>query len=260
MNSSFRTPSAVLALAALALAGSPSLAGEEPKVDETKVPVIRVIVDHESNLALVPEGTVLPGGFQILSSADLSRADGTDVAGRASSARRPLVFAYAPADRFAGLEAVEIPPDTRGEIVELGFPSEPEVNATKSSNPCPVTIVVEVSPEITHQMTCTYPDYGTGRLYEHFVSYTSFPTTATRSSITMIHDYAPPWTDYSRVTTCFIPSGACTSGSHLFQLPFTHPTDMVSKATIRLPGPCTQDPPYCPYAGTSTIVLPVLMP
>jgi hypothetical protein len=123
MSSSFRTPSAVLVLAALALAGSPSLAGEEPRVDETKVPVIRVIVDHESNLALVPEGTVLPGGFQILSSADL-RVDATDAGARGSSARRPLVFAYAPAERFAGLEAVEIPPDTRGEIVELGFPSE----------------------------------------------------------------------------------------------------------------------------------------
>ncbi|MBK9968803.1 MAG: hypothetical protein IPP07_29700 [Holophagales bacterium] len=106
-----RTLTSFLALAILAITASPCLAGEEPKTDDTKVPVIRVVVDHENHLALVPEGTVLPGGLQILSSADLSRADGTDVAGRASSARRPLVFAYAPAERFAGLEAVEIPRD-----------------------------------------------------------------------------------------------------------------------------------------------------
>lgn len=258
MTDSFRTTSAILALAAFGLAGAPSLAGEESKADEARIPVIRVIVDHENDLALVPEGTVLPGGFQILSTPGLA-VGASDLTARGSLSQRPLVFAYAPAERFAGLEAVEIPPDALGEIVEVAFPSTPGATATKISNPCPATIVVEVSPEIVHQMTCTYPNYGPGQLYEKFVSYTSFPPTAMKSSITMITDFPPPFSDSSLVTSCFIPSGECISSSHSFLLPFYLSTNMVSKATIRLPGACTQDPPYCPYAGTSTIVLPVLM-
>lgn len=254
-----RTLTSFVALALLASTASPCLAGEETKTDDTKVPVIRVIVDHENHLALVPEGTVLPGGIQILSSMEL-KASASNVPMRAPAAQRPLVFAYAPAERFAGLEAVEIPRDGRNEVVELNFPVGPEANATKSSNPCPVTIVVEVSPEITHQMKCSYQAFGAGNLQETFISYTSFPTTATRSRITMVTDYAPPWADVSRETVCFIPSGECTSLNIGFGLPFLISTNVVSNASVRLPGPCTQDPPYCPFAGTNSIVLPVLMP
>ena len=247
-----------LSLAILAITASPCLAGEATKTDDTKVPVIRVVVDNENHLALVPEGTVLPGGLQILSSMEL-KASASNVPMRAPAAQRPLVFAYAPAERFAGLEAVEIPRDGKTEVVEFNFPAGPEANATKSSNPCPVTIVVQVSPEITHQMKCWYDSYGPGQLFERFISYTSFPTTAIRSRITMVTDYAPPMADSIRETVCFIPSGECTSWNIGFGLPFLSSTYVVSDALVRLPGPCTQDPPYCPIF-TNSIVLPVLMP
>jgi hypothetical protein len=250
--------SSFLALAVLASTASPCLAGEVTKTDVSKVPIIRVVIDNENQLALVPEGTVLPGGFQILSSIEL-KANASDVPMRAPATQRPLVFAYAPAERFAGLEAVEIPRDGRKEVVEFNFPVGPEANVTKSSNPCPVTIVVEVSPEVTHQMTCWYLSFGPGNLQEDFISYTSFPTTATKSRLTMVTDYAPPWTDVRNEAACFIPSGECTSWQIGFGLPFLSSTNVVSNASVRTLGACTQDPPFCPFI-TNSIVLPVLMP
>jgi hypothetical protein len=258
VKSSPRSKSAFLALAILAIAASPCLAGDEPKADDTKVPVIRVVVDRENHLALVPKGTVLPGGLQILSSTE-ETAGAPGAISRSTSVQRPLVFAYAPAERLAGLEPVEIPRDESSEVAEFNGPAEPGTNATKIGNPCPVTIVVEFGPEMTHEMTCSYTSSGSGLYTEKLVSYTTYPTTATRSRINMVVDYAPPRTDTSYDKVCVIPAGACTSWTFFFGVPTAFPTNVVSNASVRLPGACTQDPPYCPFFSSS-IVLPVLAP
>lgn len=258
MKTSLKTLATVLALAIFGSTPSPCVAGEEPNAEDAKVPVIRVVVDHENHLALVPEGTVLPGGLQILSSAGL-KAESSDVVARGSSAQRPLVFAYAPAGRFAGLEPVEIPQDGSSEVVELSVPAEREANATNSVNPCPVTIVVEFGPELIHEMTCSYTSFGAGQFTEKLVSYSYYPTTARRSTITTIVDYASQLEDSIHNKVCVIPAGACTSTTMYFGVPFAIPTNIVSNASVRLLGACIQDPPFCPVY-TSSIVLPVLAP
>lgn len=60
------------------------------------------------------------------------------------------------------------------------------------------------------------------------------------------------------VGTCPVPGDACAMAL-TFCLPMPLGTEYISRATVRLPGYCTQDPPYCPDFS-NTISLPVLNP
>lgn len=228
-------------------------ATERTNERDGEIPVIRIIVDNEAQLALIPQGTVLPAGFQIISSRS-ETADDQGVTSRFEQVSRPLVFAYAPAKRFEKLVVKETPRGADVEVVEFTERGIPDTAAVNIENPCPAVFVVEVGPEIIHQVTCDYETSQFGQT-EAFWSFTSYPTTARSSSITRgLLDPAGRLNLWS-VKTCSVSAGQCsTPGMGMVGWPPTW--SYQSTAAVRLPGACTQDPPFCPDYRNS-IVIPI---
>lgn len=109
---------------------------------------IEVVIDHERELALVPEGTVIPGGLEILRPGKEQDAH-----------RRAFVFAYASEERFANLRARDaVLTDQR--MSEIASSRRPAAIATSDeSGVCPVWISVEFGPNLVHDLTCyRYPE------------------------------------------------------------------------------------------------------
>ena len=134
------------------------------------------------------------------------------------------------------------------------------LHAVSTSNPCPAVIVVQVGPDIIHELNCDYePRAGLGPFFEYFTPSLFYPETAVKVTFSRGLDYAPPLTDVIRPVTCPVPGHECTPGWVAVGLTGPPNAYYVSKAFVRLPGVCTQDPPYCP-TFSSTISLPVLAP
>lgn len=253
-----RTLAMVLALTPLVIAGPPCVANDLSRAEESKTPIIRVVVDHENHLALIPKGTVLPAGFQITASMGTSDEAFEDAA-RTPESERPLVFAYAPAERFIGLEPRLDAGSETGETFELKDTEGPELKTLRVENPCPVVIVVEVGPGIIHQFACTYEQFAPNAWAEFFRGQLFYPDDTVKVNYTKTMDFPPPSRDYSYTINCPVPGGFCSSGQWAFHLPTVGGSTAIEKARVRLPGGCTQDPPYCPDFS-STIELPVLNP
>lgn len=259
MKTALRTRIGVAAFAVLAAITTPHAAAiETPGVRDGEIPVIRVIVDHEAQLALIPQGTVLPADFQIISSREES-ADGESFTPRSEHVARPLVFAYAPAKRFEKLTVKETPPGAHVEVVEINEPSSPERAAMRTGNPCPAVIVVQVAPEISHQVTCAYYTYPTGERTQTYRSFTSYPSTAFSSKIILANEDSNGIRYGAIVYSCPVSAGECTTPLWAYQPRYNQGLSHVSTASVRLPGVCTQDPPYCPLF-TNTIVIPTVEP
>lgn len=254
MKITLRARTGVVAFAVLAACITPRAAATERTNErDRKIPIIRVIVDNEAQLALIPQGTVLPAGFQIISSRD-ETADSQSVTSRFERVSRPLVFAYAPAKRFEKLAVKETPRGADVEVVEFTERGATATAAAIIENPCPAVFVVEVGPEIVHQVTCDYETTQSGRT-EVFWSFTSYPTTARSSSI--IRGLLDPAGNLNlrTVTTCSVSAGQCsTPGMGMVGWPETW--SYQSTAAVRLYGACTQDPPFCPDY-TNSIVIPI---
>lgn len=252
-----RTWVAVLALTCLTIAATPCLAGDSPaSAKDAKVPVIRVVIDHEKHLALIPEGTVLPAGLQITSSVGMSD-EALDAAARTPESERPLVFAYAPAERFAGVEPRPDVASENGETFELRGTDVPEPKTVSAGNPCPTLIVVEFGPEIFQQVDCAYEVNVIGQQLESFWAYLHFPTDARNVVFTRLVDYPAPIPDSEWTTTCSIPSGSCRMQRSTFLEPVLTGTYYVSKARVRLSGASGPEQPD-PLIFLNTIRLPVL--
>ena len=252
------TLATVLVLTPLVIAGPPCEAGDLSRAKESKTPIIRVVVDHENHLALIPKGTVLPAGFQITASMGTSD-EALEAAARTPESERPLVFAYGPVERFVGVEPRPSAAGENGETFELRGTDVPEPKTVSAGNPCPVVIVVEVGPGIIHQLACTYEPYMYNSWAEFFRGQLFYPDDTVKVNYTKTMDFPPPTPDYSYTLTCQVPGGFCSSGYSAFVLPTAGGIYAIEKARVRLPGFCTQDPPYCPNFS-STIELPVLNP
>jgi hypothetical protein len=250
------TPTAVLALAILALAVSPCVAGDAPKTDGTKVPVIRIIIDHENHLALVPEGTIIPNGLRIFSTFGVDSDDErTDLAPLPT--QRPLVFSYAPAERFshfARTSEVRVSPD---DIAIVESDGRPQPEAATASQACPSEIDVEVGPDIIHHLVCTYFYNSLGYLNQQVVGNLTYPTNSILPRMYWVKHYNNGATNTWDPRNCFPSAGACGSGM-AFYLPISI-TSLDARANVRLPGPCTQDPPFCP-TYSSVVSYPIRMP
>ncbi|GEM_PF-5112255 len=253
-----RTLAMVLALTPLVIAGPPCVAGDQSRAKESKTPIIRVVIDHENHLALIPKGTVLPAGFQITASMGTSD-EAFEAATRTPESERPLVFAYAPAERFVGLEPRLDAGSETGETFELKGTEGPELKTLRVQNPCPVVIVVEVGPGIIHQLACTYEYNPSNYWAEVFRGELFYPNDTVRVHYTKTMVSPPPAPDYTRTLSCAVSGGFCSSGRTAFILPTAGGRYLREEARVRLPGVCTQDPPYCPDFS-STIELPVLNP
>lgn len=249
------TLTAVLAVAILAMAVSPCTAGEAPKADDTKVPVIQVIVDHENHLALVPEGTVIPNGLRIFSAFGVDSGDErADLA--PLPVQRPLVYSYAPAERFAHLaetEAVRVSPDEIA-IVESEVRVLPE-GATMSSQACPSDINIELGPGINHRLVCTYYYNSLGYLIQQVVGTLTYPTNSQQARMYWVEHLSNGSTSTWDPRNCYPGRGTCGSGMAV-HVPESFITSLDARAYVRLPGPCTQDPPFCPvYTSLVNYVL-----
>lgn len=186
-----RTLAMVLVLPSLVIAAPPCVAGDSSRAGQSKIPIIRVIVDHEKHLALIPEGTVLPAGLQITSSVGMSD-EALDAATRTPESERPLVFAYAPAERFVGLEPRPSAAGENGETFEFSGTDAPEPKTVSAGNPCPAVIVVEFGPNIIHQVDCHYHDPGTILATEGFLSELAYPGDAIAVRFSWTYDVPPP--------------------------------------------------------------------
>lgn len=255
-----RTLATVLALTPLVIATPPCVANDLSRAEESKIPIIRVVVDHENHLALIPEGTVLPAGFQITSSMGTSD-EALDAATRSPESERPLVFAYAPAERFVGLEPRPSAAGENGETFELRGTDAPEPKTVAAANPCPAVIVVEFGPNIFHQVECRVHIPSSGYSTEAFLSDLTYPSDATGVRFSWTFDVPPPAQDYTMVGTCPVPGDACSLTPLTCLLPVPLGSEYASRATVRFVGACTQDPPYCPhFVYTDTITLPIINP
>jgi hypothetical protein len=258
VKTTLRARTGVVAFAVLAACITPRAAATE-RTDERdgEIPVIRVIVDNEAQLALIPKGTVLPAGFQILSSREEVAGD-HGVTSESGVVTKPLVFAYAPAQRFERLTVKETPAGADAEVVEFKERSLPETAAMNTENPCPAVFVVEVGPDIIHQVTCSY-DIHPGRTMEQFRTFTSYPSTAQSSRIILGTQDPDGNLRSEQVISCPVSAGECTSGSWGYMPGGWQGWGHSSTASVRLPGGCTQDPPFCPFY-VNTMVIPVVNP
>ena len=239
----------------LAFSTMPCTATDELRVDESELPVIRVIVDHEAQLALVPKGTILPEGFQVYASllnedANLAEAGRTVV-----ETKRPLVFAYAPTSRFSKLQVTKMSAEASKAVMEISGADRGEASAAKGGNPCPAVFIVEFGPEMVHQVTCRY-EYAAPR-NELAIPWVTYPTGARSATLGMLVDYAPPFSDFTSRGICG--NGICYGAGVRMYLPTVSQATYYSNTTVRLQGPCTQDPPFCPIYS-STIAVPILEP
>lgn len=241
---------AVLALVPAALFAAPPAATKAPAGPGREAPVIRVVIDHESHLALVPEGTVIPQGLRIYSSQVEDPDADTDETAPAAVGR-PLVFAYAPEERFATLQtAPPLTPDLE-EVTELGEGPLAEPNATTSYFPCPSTVMVESGPGVVHQVTCYY----VGTIYTGFTQrfdiQLDYPTEATLKRLWDIGHYLNTgWDQVFNIKPCADGSGYCHYHRGWGTTPGMNIT-WDSKSFVKLPGGCTQDPPSCPWYSTT---------
>lgn len=245
---------AVLASAIMAVAVSPGIDGDAPRTDTADVPVIRVIIDHENHLALVPEGTVLPQGIRIFSSIEADpNAPDTDLLPR--SHERPLVFSYAPVERFSHLSTT---PNVLATVDSLPISdpdSSPTANGINSNQPCPSTIEVDMGGGVIHLVTCAFLVDRSGHELQQVSAYLSYPVPAVRARLLWVVHYV----DHDKTDdagTCYFWIGECAS-TYGFCTYFDQGVlTLDSKAAVRLPGPCTGDPLSCPnYSNTVSFAI-----
>lgn len=115
-------------------------------------PKILVVVDYQKQLALVPQGTVIPNGLAISSCIGSQKADPTGEC-------RPLVFAYGADSNFAAIRTFS--EKIAGGATEGAAPLAPAAEGAMSPlflTTCPDSVLVEFGPnppnEFFHLVTC----------------------------------------------------------------------------------------------------------
>lgn len=211
----------------------------------SKPRTLEVVIDRDANLALVPEGTVIPQGITVSIPADEELR----------LPERRLVLAYAPAERFKSLREfiakVEsertpaLPVDTVWTPIGSGTPTRDFV-----SYGCPAQVFLEAGPGVLYSFTCTpYPNpnpyHGYVWTIEEWVE--QEPGMVTTTAMSFIYNLAiNNWYGTWRLTQ---PEGH--RASH-----FTQDAVYAQFAlTSRLVAPCTQDPPWCPPTYTAIVKL-----
>jgi hypothetical protein len=243
----------LLVAAAATITVSPVSAGNPAPRAGKETSVIYVVIDHENQLALVPEGTVIPAGLKIYSTQGDS-ADQAEIQGNLVKEARPLVFSYAPADRFRAVRAHSVGdfvPEYVGYLEAVGKAGSQPTTVS----PCPTQVVVELTPDSIHDVTCSYFLYN-GHWSEQITTILTFPTTIRQASQS-VRFYNPngPFQDFiAYAQGCAPPATRCGTAAGT-GFPSMYRT-VDSRAFVRMPGACTQDPPFCPsYYSTVTFAI-----
>lgn len=247
---------AVLAVATATIALAPCYAGEALQGKDAKVPTIRVIIDHENHLALVPEGTIVPSGLRLFATRGVEpeseRGDSIPL-----PAQRPLVFSYAPVERFSHFaDASDVRVDAE-DIEVVQAEGDRQAQAAASQAGCPSEVEIEMGPGIVHHLVCSYPLDPNGRQMQQVVGTLTYPTTALQARMYWVKHNSNGTTSTWDPANCVPSAGECGSGV-AFYLPISV-VSLDAKAYVRLPGGCNQNPPSCPIY-TSSVTYAIGMP
>jgi hypothetical protein len=243
----------VLLIMTAFVAALPGNAGQ-PAANKAKVPDVFVVIDREANLALVPEGTVVPAGLEI--SVPVAQAD--------KRADRRLVFAYAAEERFNALREFRARFDAgelRGTIQrghdlvsQVGVSSDSAASAVvpggvlgSTTSVCPVQLWVEPGPGVHYTYECHKPHWGP---YKWWIDFTIEQDTDMSTRMILGYHWSRDGrSGYTVYPSWLIDDTVWTSYSW-------NPDwvlDNIFSLYTREAGPCTQDPPYCPPSYSTTL-------